>query len=151
MRTTQVLELLLEPIGSALSLSYLQLGTLSSALLIFFALASLPISIAAERVGNRARLLAGGVVTWTVFAALSGAVSSYPALLLCRVMVGVGEATVSPCATTLISDTFPPAQRPVALAIYLAGIPLGTTVGFTTAHSATRTQHYDSSGTQCSH
>ena len=125
-----VLSLLLLPIGEDLSLSYLQLGSLSSALLIFYMIASLPISILVERVVDRSKLLATAVAVWTIFAALSGAAQGYRALLLCRIMVGIGEATVAPCAQTLISDEFPPSERTGAIGIYLSGISLGSVVGF---------------------
>ena len=125
-----VLGLLLQPIGDSLNLSYLQLGSLSSALLVFYIIASAPIAVAVERTADRSRMLAGAVAAWSVFAALSGAAQSYWQLLFCRIMVGIGEATVAPVAQTLISDTFSPSERTGALGIYLSGIPLGNVVGY---------------------
>jgi MFS family permease len=46
-------------------------------------------------------------------------------LALARMGVGVGEATASPSAYSLISDYFPKAQRATALAIYSSGLYLG--------------------------
>ena len=46
-------------------------------------------------------------------------------LTLARMGVGIGEATASPTAYSLISDYFPKRQRATALAIYSSGLFLG--------------------------
>lgn len=57
--------------------------------------------------------------------ALSGFARNQLTLSLARMGVGVGEATASPTAYSLISDYFPKKQRATALAIYSSGLYLG--------------------------
>ena len=57
--------------------------------------------------------------------AASGFAKNYFTLSLARMGVGVGEATASPTAYSLISDYFPSRQRGTALAIYSSGLYLG--------------------------
>ncbi|MEQ1765138.1 MAG: MFS transporter, partial [Pyrinomonadaceae bacterium] len=46
-------------------------------------------------------------------------------IFFCRVMVGVGEATLGPAAISLLSDYFPPARRATVTSIYSMGIAIG--------------------------
>ncbi|WP_414479889.1 MFS transporter, partial [Pseudomonas aeruginosa] len=50
-------------------------------------------------------------------------------LFLCRLGVGVGEAGGVAPSYALIADSFPPARRARALAIFSLGIPLGSAAG----------------------
>jgi MFS family permease len=61
--------------------------------------------------------------------ALSGLAKSFPQLALARFGVGIGEASASPAAYSLLSDYFPRARRATALAIYSSGIYLGSGLG----------------------
>ena len=58
--------------------------------------------------------------------AMSGLAQKFWHLLFCRVGVGVGEATLSPAAYSLIADYFPPQRRATAIGVYSFGIYLGT-------------------------
>jgi MFS family permease len=59
-----------------------------------------------------------------------GLVHSYWQLFLLRMGVGVGEASLSPAAYSMISDSFPPAKRPMAFSIYTMGIYVGSGCAF---------------------
>ena len=61
--------------------------------------------------------------------ALSGFAKGYPTLALCRFGVGVGEASATPAAFSLLSDYFSPKVRATVLAIYSSGIYLGAGIG----------------------
>jgi MFS family permease len=50
-------------------------------------------------------------------------------LTAARIGVGVGEASASPAAFSLLSDYFPPARRATVLAIYSSGIYIGAGLG----------------------
>src|SRR3954452_22267258 len=50
--------------------------------------------------------------------------------MICRVMVGVGEATLGPAALSLLSDYFPPRVRATVQAIYSSGIAIGAGFAF---------------------
>jgi MFS family permease len=51
-------------------------------------------------------------------------------MLLMRVGVGVGEASLSPSAYSIITDYFPPKRRATAISVYSMGIYIGSGVAF---------------------
>ena len=54
-----------------------------------------------------------------------GLINSYSQLFLLRMGVGVGEATLSPAAYSMISDSFPPAKRSVPFSVYTMATYIG--------------------------
>ena len=64
----------------------------------------------ADRFGPRV-VLTRIVLWWSAFTALTGAISSYPALLLTRFWFGAGEAGAFPNATASIASWFPTSER----------------------------------------
>jgi MFS family permease len=52
--------------------------------------------------------------------------SGFTMLLLCRVLVGVGEAGCTPPANSIIADYYPPSRRSTALGYYAMGVTAGT-------------------------
>jgi MFS family permease len=67
---------------------------------------------------------------WSLFSGLTGFATGFWSLLICRVMVGVGEATLGPAALSLLSDYFPPRVRATVQAIYSSGIAIGAGLAF---------------------
>lgn len=92
---------------------------------VFYALFGIPLGKLADG-WLRVRLLAIGLALWSAMTALSGLSRNFTQLALARVGVGVGEATLNPCAYSLISDYFPPGRRATALGIYATGVYLGS-------------------------
>ncbi len=113
-----------EPVRHEFHLSDAQLGGLTTAFTIVYALAGLPLGRLADT-GNRRRILAAGVAVWSALTALGGLASSYAALLLTRVGVGIGEASCAPAATSWIGDAVAPARRTRALAWFMMAVPVG--------------------------
>ena len=125
-----ILNILLEDIKEDLGATDTQLGLLvGPAFAIFYTFAGLPIARLADRRSRRA-VISVGLAVWSLMTAVSGLVRSYPQLLLARIGVGVGEASCSPAAHSLISDYFPPERRGRAFAIYAVGAPLGAVAGY---------------------
>lgn len=121
----QILSILAVDIKRDLGLTDGQLGFLGgAAFAVFYALFGVPLGRLADR-WHRVRLLTIGLVLWSTMTALSGLARNYLTLSLARMGVGVGEATASPTAYSLISDYFPARQRATALAIYSSGLYLG--------------------------
>jgi MFS family permease len=121
----QILSILAVDIKRDLSLTDGQLGFLGgAAFAVFYALFGVPLGRLADR-WHRVRLLTIGLVLWSTMTALSGFARNYLTLSLARMGVGVGEATASPTAYSLISDYFPSRQCATALAIYSSGLYLG--------------------------
>ncbi|MFA6218930.1 MAG: MFS transporter [Erythrobacter sp.] len=121
----QILSILAVDIKRDLGLSDGELGFLGgAAFAVFYALFGVPLGRLADR-WHRVRLLTIGLALWSVMTAASGLARNYLALSLARMGVGVGEATASPTAYSLISDYFPARKRATALAIYSSGLYLG--------------------------
>ncbi|HEX5068406.1 MAG TPA: MFS transporter [Myxococcota bacterium] len=125
----QILSILLQPIKEELGASDLAMGLLTGfAFAVFYTFAGIPIARLADR-GSRRAIMAVGIAFWSVLTALSGAARSFGALALARIGVGIGEASATPAAHSLISDYFPPERRTRALAIYNVGSSLGILFG----------------------
>jgi len=67
-------------------------------------------------------------VFWSIMTAVSGLARSFMQLFLCRIGVGIGEATLTPAANSIIADSFKKNRLATALSVYTMGIPIG--VGF---------------------
>jgi MFS family permease len=52
-------------------------------------------------------------------------ISGFVMLLICRVLVGVGEAGCTPPANSIIADYYPPHRRSTALGYYAMGVTAG--------------------------
>ncbi|WP_390551657.1 spinster family MFS transporter [Qipengyuania sp. MTN3-11] len=120
-----ILSILANDIKADLGLSDADLGFLyGTAFGVFYALFGIPLGRLADS-WNRTRLMTLGLALWSLMTALSGFARSGLQLSLARIGVGVGEASASPAAYSLISDWFPKKMRGTALAIYSAGLYLG--------------------------
>jgi predicted MFS family arabinose efflux permease len=119
-----VLSILQEPIKHDLRLADWQLGVIGGpAFAIFYSVAGIPAARFAERL-NRISILSVALGLWSVMTALCGATSSFLQLTLARLGVGAGEGACSPISHSLVSDTFQPRQRGMALAILTVSIPV---------------------------
>jgi len=121
----QLLSILAQDIKHALAISDSQLGFLyGTAFAVFYALFGIPLGRLADG-WYRIRLIALGLATWSLMTALSGLAGTFAQLAIARVGVGVGEASASPAAYSLLGDYFPRERRALALGIYSAGLFVG--------------------------
>lgn len=121
----QILSILATDIKADLGLTDGDMGFLGgAAFAVFYALFGIPLGRLADS-WNRKKLLGIGLALWSTMTALSGFARSQATLTFARMGVGIGEATASPTAYSLISDYFPKRQRATALAIYSSGLYLG--------------------------
>ncbi len=121
----QILSILANDIKRDLRLSDADLGFLyGTAFAVFYALFGIPLGRLADS-WRRVRLMTVGLALWSFMTAASGFARNGAALAGARIGVGVGEATASPSAYSLISDLFPQRMRGTALAIYSSGLYLG--------------------------
>jgi len=82
---------------------------------------------------HRPRFAAAGLALWSALTAASGAARSFAALAIPRVLIGVGESTLTPTALSMISSRFPAARLGLATGIYYAGVPLGAGAAYMVA------------------
>jgi MFS family permease len=122
----QILALMVGPIQEDLMLSDTQMSLLMGlAFSIFYIFMAVPLGRLADN-SVRRNIIVGGVTLWSLMTAVCGLAGSYWHLFLARMGVGVGEATLTPSATSMIADYFPSGARGKALATYNAGVSLGT-------------------------
>ena len=122
----QILALMVGPIQEDLMLSDTQMSLLMGlAFSIFYIFMAVPLGRLADN-SVRRNIIIGGVTLWSLMTAACGLAGSYWHLFLARMGVGVGEATLTPSATSMIADYFPSGARGKALATYNAGVSLGT-------------------------
>ncbi|MEO0462311.1 MAG: MFS transporter [Pseudomonadota bacterium] len=121
----QILSILANDIKADLGVDDSYLGFLyGTAFAIFYALFGIPLGKLADS-WKRVRLMTLGLALWSAMTAFSGFARDTATLTVARIGVGVGEATASPSAYSLISDWFPARLRATALAIYSSGIYIG--------------------------
>ena len=125
----QVINILAEPIKIEFRLSDAELGALAGlAFAAFHAALSLPVARLADR-WDRAFVLAGSTIVWSLATIASGLTVTFGQLVAARIAVGAGEAGGIAPAHALIADAAPPERRARAIAFYSAGIPLGGLLG----------------------
>jgi MFS family permease len=121
----QVLSLLVDPIRADLGISDTQISLLlGTAFAVVYGIAGIPLGWLADRTSRR-NLIFCGVIVWTIGTLGCGLSQSFGQLFAGRLVVGLGEAVLSPAAISLISDYFPPSRRGTAVACFLSGIAMG--------------------------
>ena len=121
----QILSILAEDIKRDLQLKDAQIGFLyGTAFAVFYALFGIPLGRLADS-WYRGRVMALGLAMWSSMTALSGFASNFGMLAAARIGVGIGEASASPAAYSMISDYFPKERRATALSIYSSGLYIG--------------------------
>ncbi len=121
----QILSLLIEPVRADLDISDTQVSLLAGlAFTIFYTLMGVPIARLADQ-RNRKAIIATGIAVWSLMTALCGTARNFWQLFLARVGVGVGEATLSPAAFSIMADYFPKHMLARAFSVYSMGVYFG--------------------------
>ena len=124
---SRVLTLLVQPIKKDLGLSDFEISLLQGfAFAILYSIAAIPLGRLVDGTRYRSRIIIVGVLFWSVMTMACGAAKGFGQLFLARVGVGVGEATLSPTAYSLLSDYFGRTRRALAISIYALGYPIGS-------------------------
>ena len=125
----QILSILAEEIKADLGITDAQIGFLyGTAFAVFYAVFGIPLGKLAD-VWTRKSLISVGLGFWSLMTALSGTARNFGTLAVFRFGVGVGEASATPAAFSMLSDHFPPKLRATALAIYSSGVYIGAGLG----------------------
>ncbi len=123
-----VLSVLVEPIKQELLLSDSQIGLLSFAGAVCYALFGL-IAGRLTDVWSRPKVLAMSVAIYGLATAAGGLVTSFWHLFAARALVGLGDAGTVPSKYSMIGDMVRPAHRASILALIQAGVGIGTIAG----------------------
>ena len=117
---------LVGPIQRDLDITEKQMSLLMGAsFAVFYTLFGIPLGRLADS-WSRRWLVVLGIAFWSLMTAGCGLTRKFGQLALARIGVGVGEASLSPAAYSLIADYFPPEGRSTALAVYGMGIYIGS-------------------------
>jgi MFS family permease len=119
-------------LSGQLDLSPKQMGLLFSSFYLTYVIAMIPAGYLAERYGAKS-ILAAGFAVWSLATLLTGICSGFITLLLCRLLLGIGESTTFPSMSKLLASTSPPEQlgrdNGVTSVGYLLGPAVGTILG----------------------
>jgi len=125
----QLLSILAKPIQDTLHISDGQLGLLGGLYFAFFyCFIAIPVGWLADRT-NRVAVVAIACGIWSTATIACGLARNYGELAVARMTVGFGEAGGVPPSYAIITDSFPPGRRGMALGIYNLGPPIGAAIG----------------------
>ncbi|GMH24645.1 hypothetical protein Nepgr_026488 [Nepenthes gracilis] len=111
------------------NLNNFQDGVLSSAFMVGLLLAC-PIFASLAKSHNPFRLIGVGLSVWTFATAGCGSSFDFWSIAICRMLVGVGEASFISLAAPFIDDNAPVAQKTAWLAMFYMCIPTGIALGY---------------------
>lgn len=111
------------------NLSNFEDGVLSSAFMVGLLVAS-PIFASLAKIHNPFRLIGVGLLVWTIATAGCGCSFDFWSITICRMLVGVGEASFISLAAPFIDDNAPAAQKTAWLAMFYMCIPTGIALGY---------------------
>ncbi|WP_406828742.1 spinster family MFS transporter [Microbulbifer sp. ARAS458-1] len=121
----QILSLLVEPMKRDLGISDTQVSLLQGlSFALFYTILGLPMGRLADTVSRRG-LIATGLTLWSLATAACGLAGQYWQLFVARMGVGVGEASLSPAAYSLIADSVDRKNLAAAIGVYSMGIYIG--------------------------
>ena len=126
----QILNLMVGPIQRDLGIGDTQMSLLMGAsFAVFYTLFGIPLGRLADTRSRRA-IISVGIALWSVMTVGCGLARTFWQLAFMRMGVGVGEASLSPSAYSLISDYFRPERRSTAMSVYSMGIYIGAGMAF---------------------
>ncbi|HEX7855693.1 MAG TPA: MFS transporter [Sphingobium sp.] len=118
--------LLIVPLQAALKINDTQFGLLQGmAFSLFYSVLGLPLGMLCDR-SRRVPLLVTGLILWSAATIGCAFANTFGHLFFARMLVGVGEAALVPCAASLIADYFEPGVRPKAYGVFVTGSSFGS-------------------------
>jgi MFS family permease len=121
----QIIAVLVPYIKEELALTDLQLSYIGGlSFVIFYTTLGIPIGRMVD-IYNRKYILLAGILIWTSATSLCSLASQYWHLLVLRMGVGIGEATLAPCSFSILADVFPRERLATAIGICTTGAAIG--------------------------
>jgi MFS family permease len=124
-----VLAAVLPKIGEQYRVGSAELNSLMSMFLISYTVIAPLFGWLGDR-WSRWKLIAIGVILWSLASGGTGLAMSFGVMLLTRALIGVGEGAYGPVAPSLISDLFPIERRGGVMAWFYMAIPVGSALGY---------------------
>ena len=115
-------------IKDELNISGAQLGTLLAGFFYTYALLQIPAGWLVDRFD--AKWVFGlGFFIWSASTAVTGLLHGFAALLIARIVLGIGESVAFPAYGKIIGTHFPESRRGFANAVVITGLALGPALG----------------------
>lgn len=122
----QVINLLVEPLKADLAISDTQVSILQGfAFAVLYAAAALPIGRMIDA-RSRVTVIVWGCVIFSVATFTCGLATGFLALVVARVFVGIGEATLTPAGMSLLGDYFPADKLGRAVGLFIGSTYAGS-------------------------
>ena len=116
----QIMSLLIQPIKADLQINDTLIGLLHGlAFAVFYTVFGIPFGRLVDS-KSRKWIFIVGMSIWSAMTAACGLANTFTQLLLAHIGVGVGEASLSPSAYSMLSDYFPKEKRGRALSVFTA-------------------------------
>ncbi|MBL0923128.1 MAG: MFS transporter [Sphingomonadaceae bacterium] len=126
----QVINLLVEPLKADLGISDTQISILQGfAFAIFYGIFSIPLGRMADT-RNRVGIIIAGTILFSIATFVCGLATGFLLLLIGRMFVGVGEATLTPAGMSLLGDYFPPEKMGRAIGFFTGSTFAGSGLAF---------------------
>ena len=124
----QIVTVLAPYLKADLGITDAQLGLLyGTTFALFYGLFGIPLARIADG-WSRVKTLALGLSFWSMMTTLSGMAGNFVQLGAARIGVGVGEASSTPAAVSLLCDYFERDKRATVLGLYSVGVYIGAGV-----------------------
>ncbi|KAI3881066.1 hypothetical protein MKX03_015696 [Papaver bracteatum] len=117
-------------IQGAFNLTDFQDGVLPASFMVGLLVASPLFAFLAKTYNKPFKLISVGLLIWTVATACCGVTSSFWNIVVCRMLVGVGEASFISLAAPFIDDNAPVTKKTSWLALFYMCIPVGIAIGY---------------------
>ena len=122
-----------QQITKDLAISNAQYGFLAGAVWVLsFGFMAVFLGSLADRF-SRTRVIAAGILIWSVCTAASGAAQSFGQMVAARFFVASGEAALVPAAVSLLMEMFKARRAGTAVGVFFMGIPIGLGLAFVLA------------------
>ncbi len=115
-------------IKDELNISGAQLGTLLAGFFYTYALLQIPAGWLVDRFDAK-WVFALGFFIWSVSTAFTGLLHGFVALLIARIVLGIGESVAFPAYGKIIGTHFKESRRGFANAVVITGLALGPALG----------------------
>lgn len=102
-------------------------GLLMSVFMFSYGICNFMAGPAVKRFGPRGTLLFA-TLSWIVLMLVMGSVNAFAVLILCRVILGVGEAVMTPACNVIVQRWFPQQERSRANSIWFLGVLLAPAI-----------------------
>ena len=124
----QIINLLVEDIKADLVVSDVQISLLQGlAFAMFYATIAIPLGRLADS-ANRRILIGIAIVLWTLAAIACGLADTYAELFAARMLIGIGEAVLTPAGFSMLADYFRPSRLSLPISVYTASSFFGSGV-----------------------